>query len=97
MEEFEASDIVVQTRENEIPRLKHSCTPSTYKGVGEQVKFYMKYSKHGLVNQVASFKDLSISKLLRVMWCTGLVRLSVWKMPPIVQLTLFSAISGGLE
>ena len=54
MEEFEASDIVVQTRENEIPRLKHSCTPSTYKGVGEQVKFYMKYSKHGLVNQVAS-------------------------------------------
>lgn len=36
MEEFEASDIVVQTRENEIPRLKHSCTPSTYKGVGEQ-------------------------------------------------------------
>ena len=39
MEEFEASDIVVQTRENEIPRLKHSCTPSTYKGVGEQVKF----------------------------------------------------------
>ena len=40
MEDFEASDIVVQTRENEIPRLKHSCTPSTYKGVGEQVKFH---------------------------------------------------------
>ena len=40
MEDFEASDIVVQTRENEIPRLQHSCTPSTYKGVGEQVKFH---------------------------------------------------------
>ena len=70
MEEFEASDIVVQTRENEIPRLKHSCTPSTYKGVGEQVKFHMKYSKHGLVNQVASFKDLSIISAVNFSgWC----------------------------
>ena len=38
MEEFEASEIVARVAEGEVPNLKHSCTPSTYKGVGQQVK-----------------------------------------------------------
>ena len=37
MEEFEASEI-----EGEVPNLKHSCIPSTYKGVGQQVKIKMR-------------------------------------------------------
>ena len=38
MEEFEASELVARVAEGEVPNLKHSCTPSTYKGVGQQVK-----------------------------------------------------------
>ena len=38
MEEFEACEIVARVVEGEVPNLKHSCTPSTYKGVGQQVK-----------------------------------------------------------
>ena len=38
MEEFEASEIVAKVVEGETPNLKHSCIPSTYKGVGQQVK-----------------------------------------------------------
>ena len=42
MEEFEASDTVARLAmsagEEEVPNLKHSCTPSTYKGVGQQVE-----------------------------------------------------------
>ena len=37
MEEFEASEIVARVAEGEVPNLKHSCFPSTYKGVGQQV------------------------------------------------------------
>ena len=38
MEEFEASEIVAKVAEGATPNLKHSCIPSTYKGVGQQVK-----------------------------------------------------------
>ena len=41
MEEFEASEIVTRVVEGEVPNLKHSCIPSTYKGVGQQVKIKM--------------------------------------------------------
>ena len=41
MEELEASEIVARVGEGEVPNLKHSCFPSTYKGVGEQVKIKM--------------------------------------------------------
>ena len=41
MEELEASEIVARVGEGELPNLKHSCFPSTYKGVGEQVKIKM--------------------------------------------------------
>ena len=37
MEEFDASDIVARVVEGEAPHLRHSCIPSTYKGVSEQV------------------------------------------------------------
>ena len=37
MEELEASEIVARVAEGEVPNLKHSCSPSTYKGVGQQV------------------------------------------------------------
>ena len=37
MEEFEASEIVARVGEGEVPNLQHSCSPSTYKGVGQQV------------------------------------------------------------
>ena len=37
MVEFEASEIVARVAEGEVPNLKHSCSPSTYKGVGQQV------------------------------------------------------------
>ena len=46
MEEFEASEIVARVAEGELPNLKHSCTPSTYKGVGEQVKIKMVDIRH---------------------------------------------------
>jgi len=36
MEEFEASEIIARLGEGELPNLKHSCSPTTYKGVGEQ-------------------------------------------------------------
>ena len=43
MDEFEASEIVARVGDGEIPNLKHSCTPSTYKAVGEQVMIKMLY------------------------------------------------------
>ena len=41
MGEFEGSEIFASVVDGEIPNLKHSCIPSTYKAVGQQVKITM--------------------------------------------------------